>query len=221
MSKTIGIYKLTSNYNTEEAFKLIGASSQIEVCTRDYMNWCKKGKAPKTMQAEFDRAIKETAATEPSVIFKVDILKAVETLEALEAAKAEFGLGNKGGKPKGDKPAKTPKADKTALTPEEALAKMGTLAPAVEPTVEPEPVIENAGEDEACPPFGTSEPEPVGVPVAFVEEVIGEKLTLKVSAKLDYKALFDFYKAGKSVKDICEENGISKSTFYKNTAQYK
>lgn len=214
-NKTIGIYKVTSNFNTEEAFKLVGASSQIEVCTRDYMSWCKKGKAPKTMQAEFDRVIKETLATEPSATFKVDILKAVDTIEALEAAKAEFGLGNKGGKPKTDKP-KTSKAAKSELTPEDALAAMGTLdgTPAPEPT----PVTDV---DTAIKEAFEKGSEPVAVPVAFVSEVIGETLTVGISAKLDYKALYEAYKSGKSVKDICEEMSISKSTFYKNTAQYK
>lgn len=209
-NKTIGIYKVTSNFNTEEAFKLVGASSQIEVCTRDYMNWCKKGKAPKTMQAEFDRVVKEALATEPSATFKVDILKAVDTIEALEAAKTEFGLSNKGGKPKTDKPAKTPKADKPALTPEQALEQMGTLDGTPAPTVDT--------------PAPTPEPETketIAVPVAFVSEVIGKPLTIGESAKLDYKALFEAYKSGKSVKDICEEMKISKFTFYKNTAQYK
>jgi len=189
-NKTIGIYKITSNFNTEDIFKLVGASSQIEVCTRDYMNWCKKGKAPKIMQVEFDRVEKEQLSHEPGATFKVEILKAVSTIEDLAAAKTEFGLGNKGGKPKTDKPAVLP---------------------------EPVPEIDTTVIDEIIEAFDVK-PEPQGVPVAFVEEIIGETLTLKHSAKLDYKALFEAYKSGKMVKDICEENGISKSSFYKHTS---
>jgi len=202
-NKTIGIYKVTSNFNTEEAFKLVGASSQIEVCTRDYMSWCKKGKAPKTMQAEFDRVVKEALATEPSATFKVDILKAVETIADLDAAKAEFGLSAKGGKPKTDKPAKTPKAAAPELTPEDALAAMGTLD-------------------------GTPTPEPAPAPVTDIDTAITEVFTQGtadeepvVIGKMGYEAMYREYQAGKSVKDICAENGISKSSFYNNTKQFK
>lgn len=185
-TKTIGIYAVTSNFNTKENFKLVGASSQIEVCTRDYMSWCSKGKAPKSMQAEYDRIIAEdnVPAYDPKVIFKVDILKAVETLVELDAAKAEFGLSGKGGKPKTDKAAKTPKAAKEVVSAEDALKKMGTL----DGTPAPEPVVE------------TEQP------------VIG---------KMGYEAMYREYQAGKSVKDICAENGISKSSFYNNTKQFK
>jgi len=198
MSKTIGVYKVTSNFSTEEVFKLLGASSQIEVCTRDYMSWCKKGKAPKTMQAEYDRAIRlpeinTTDAASPSNIFKVEILKAVDTLEALEAAKAEFGLGNKGGKPKTDKP-KTPKADKPVLTPEDALAAMGTLTPAPAPEIIPEAVPEAAPVLEASP-----------VPEASV----------------DWEDIFHEYKAGAKVTAICERLAISKSTFYNKIKKFQ
>jgi hypothetical protein len=203
-NKTIGIYKVTSNFNTEEAFKLVGASSQIEVCTRDYMSWCSKGKAPKSMQAEYDRMVAKdnVPAYDPKAIFKVDILKAVETLAELDAAKAEFGLSGKGGKPKTDKAAKTPKAAKEVVSAEDALKKMGTLdgTPAPEPVVEPEPTVE---------PVVEPAPEPV---VETEQPVIG---------KMGYEAMYREYQAGKSVKDICAENGISKSSFYNNTKQFK
>jgi len=196
MTKTIGIYKVTSNFNTEEAFKLVGASSQIEVCTRDYMSWCKKGKAPKTMQAEFDRIIKEGLATEPSAVFKVDILKACKDMAELDAAKPEFGLSNKGGKPKSDKPAASGKSkEKKVLTPEEALAAMGTL----DGTPAPQP-----------------EPQPETIP-----ETPADEAPVNETAKPNWEALFNEYKAGKAVKDICAELGISKSTFYNKTKSFK
>lgn len=214
MSKTIGIYKVTSNFNTEEAFKLIGASSQIEVCTRDYMSWCKKGKAPKTMQAEFDRVVKEALATEPSATFKVDILKAVETISDLDAAKTEFGLSAKGGKPKTDKPAKTPKAAAPELTPEDALAAMGTLdgTPAPKTAVEIGTEVHQAIEDGKD--IDTAIHEAFEQGTAPVDEPV-------VIGKMGYEAMYREYQGGKSVKDICAENGISKSSFYNNTKQFK
>lgn len=201
MSKTIGIYKVTSNFNTEEAFKLVGTSSQIEVCTRDYMSWCKKGKAPKTMQAEFDRVVKEALATEPSATFKVDILKAVETIADLVAAKAEFGLSAKGGKPKTDKPSKTPKAATSELTPEDALAAMGTLD-------------------------GTPAPEPTPVPVTDIDTAITEVFEqgtapLAPVDKHPWETMYDEYKAGGKVAEICTRYGCSKSTFYNKIKKFQ
>lgn len=96
--KTIGIYKITSEYDTN--FKMLGSSTQIEVCTKDYINWAKKGKAPKVMQEAYDNYLAQIpAAKTPQEFFKVNILKTVDTVEELAAAKVEFGLGTAGGKP--------------------------------------------------------------------------------------------------------------------------
>jgi len=204
MTKTIGIYAVTSNFNTEEAFKLVGASSQIEVCTRDYMSWCKKGKAPKTMQAEWDRVIKEALATEPANTFKVSILKTCTTLEDLEAAKTEFGLSNKGGKPKGSKPAstKTPKAE--AKTPEDALAAMGTLdgKTALEIGIEVHQAIEDGKDIDTA-----------------IHEVF-EQGTAPVDEH-PWETMYDEYKAGGKVADICTRYGCSKSTFYSKIKKFQ
>ncbi|MGE5637656.1 MAG: hypothetical protein ACM3WQ_03020, partial [Chloroflexota bacterium] len=125
-SKTSGVFEITSNFNP--SFSLKGSSSQIEICTRDYMSWCLKDKAPKTMQAEYDRVLKETKESDPKKIFKVTILKVTSKPDELKAAKEEFGLSNKGGKPQGTSQTSAGDASKTAnLTPEEALNAIQTL----------------------------------------------------------------------------------------------
>lgn len=96
-TKTMGIYQLTSRQNSIEGFKLVGSSTQIEICTRDYMNWCKKAKAPKSMQAEYNRVaalanLKPGECIDPTILFKVEILKACNTPAELDSAKIEFGL---------------------------------------------------------------------------------------------------------------------------------
>jgi len=96
-TKTMGIYQLTSRQNSIENFKLVGSSTQIEICTRDYMNWCKKAKAPKSMQAEYNRVaglanLKPGECIDPTILFKVEILKTCNTPAELDAAKIEFGL---------------------------------------------------------------------------------------------------------------------------------
>jgi DNA-binding NarL/FixJ family response regulator len=153
------------------------------------MNWCKKGKAPKTMQAEYDRAIRLPEGTDeaiPSSIFKVDILASAATTEELEALKEQYGLSKKGGKPKTDK--STPKSSKVELTPEEALTAMGTLdTPEQSEQSQPEP-----------------QPEPE-----------------QTQPDTNWEAIFNDYKNGKAVKDICAELGVSKSTFYNKTKSFK
>lgn len=96
-TKTMGIYQLTSRQNSIENFKLVGSSTQIEICTRDYMNWCKKAKAPKSMQVEYNRVaglanLKPGECIDPTILFKVEILKACNTPAELDSAKIEFGL---------------------------------------------------------------------------------------------------------------------------------
>lgn len=83
MIKTMGIYQITSNLTPE--FKFIGFSTQIEVCTKDYMSWCKKEKGPKRLQDEYDK-------DQRMCVFTVDILKVCATQEELALAKIEFGL---------------------------------------------------------------------------------------------------------------------------------
>lgn len=90
----MGIFEITSKVQGNNGFSLKGASTQIEVCTRDYQTWCKKGKAPKTMQAEYDRVKKlaEGAEIEPSVVFKTTILETCTTADELAKAKEKHGL---------------------------------------------------------------------------------------------------------------------------------
>lgn len=95
--KTQGIYQLTSRQNSVEGFKLVGSSSQIEICTRDYMSWCKKNKAPKSMQAEYNRVsqladLKPGEIVDPTILFKVEVLRVCNTALELDSAKIEFGL---------------------------------------------------------------------------------------------------------------------------------
>lgn len=51
--KTCGVFKVVSD--TNEDFCYVGASTQIEVAFRDYMNWVRKNKAPKAIQEEAER----------------------------------------------------------------------------------------------------------------------------------------------------------------------
>lgn len=88
--KTQGIFQITSKFDPTVSIK--GSSSQIEVCTRDYLSWCLKNKAPKTLQAEFDLRHKADAKLEPKDVFTVETLKVCATDKELKAAKAEFGL---------------------------------------------------------------------------------------------------------------------------------
>lgn len=120
--KTQGIYEITSKFNTPDKFSLRGSSSQIEVCTRDYMSWCLKDKAPKSMQTEFDRVKKENKELDPKKIFNVTILKTVSKIDDLKAAKEEFGINNKGGKPQTNGGNQN-----VSLSPEESLETIQTL----------------------------------------------------------------------------------------------
>lgn len=89
-TKTQGIFQITSKFDPTVILK--GSSSQIEICTRDYMNWCLKNKAPKTLQAEYDKQHALNAKLTPAEIFEVTILKACPTTTDLKNAKADFGL---------------------------------------------------------------------------------------------------------------------------------
>ena len=100
MTKTMGIYQITSNLTPE--FKFIGFSTQIEVCTKDYMSWCKKGKGPKRLQDEYDIGLLSGNYTTEQM-FTVTILKVCTTQEEFALAKAEFGLSTGGSKTSNNK----------------------------------------------------------------------------------------------------------------------
>ncbi|MDI6840458.1 MAG: hypothetical protein QMD71_06405 [bacterium] len=52
-TKTKGVFKIVSKESGKEFF---GASSQIEVCFRDYIKWLNNGKhTNKELQSEFDK----------------------------------------------------------------------------------------------------------------------------------------------------------------------
>jgi len=88
--KTMGIFEIKSTGNEDFSFK--GASTQIEVCTKDYISWCKNGKAPPILQAEYDKSL-------GACTFIVSILREVQTPEELAEAKVDYGLKS-GGKPR-------------------------------------------------------------------------------------------------------------------------
>jgi len=48
-----------------------GHSTQCEIMFRDYCGWCKKGKAPKSMQTAFD----DSKLDDPTKLFKLQITK--------------------------------------------------------------------------------------------------------------------------------------------------
>lgn len=89
-TKTQGIFQITSKYDPTVVLK--GSSSQIEICTRDYMNWCLKDKAPKALQAEYNRVHVLYPTLVPADIFTVTVLQACPTVTDLKDAKAKFGL---------------------------------------------------------------------------------------------------------------------------------
>lgn len=69
-TKTSGVFKVVTDRNPD--FYYVGASSQIEIAFRDYMNWITKGKAPKAIQKEADKHGRNPE------IFRYEILEEVE-----------------------------------------------------------------------------------------------------------------------------------------------
>jgi hypothetical protein len=156
-TKTQGIYQLTSRQNSIEGFKLVGSSTQIEICTRDYMNWCKKAKAPKSMQAEYNRVaglanLKPGECIDPTILFKVEILKVCKTPAELDSAKIEFGLTKV-------KPATpTPEQIAEKLTMHQAIADCAKLFAA--PTLDERP---NQKKPAAAAAISSGEQKPTNV----------------------------------------------------------
>lgn len=70
VTKTSGVFKVVTDLNPD--FYYVGASSQIEIAFRDYMNWVTKGKAPKAIQEEADRHDRNPE------IFRFEVLEEVE-----------------------------------------------------------------------------------------------------------------------------------------------
>jgi DNA-binding NarL/FixJ family response regulator len=64
------VFKVVTDRNPD--FYYVGASSQIEIAFRDYMNWVVKGKAPKAIQEEADRHNRN------SEIFRFEVLEEIE-----------------------------------------------------------------------------------------------------------------------------------------------
>lgn len=95
--KTSGIFKVTSTKTPE--FGYIGASSQIEVAFRDYMNWVTKGKAPKAIQEEANRFDRNPD------IFELTILEEMQGSRAeLNKRKKEIAEGTPVGEPVVEEP---------------------------------------------------------------------------------------------------------------------
>lgn len=69
-TKTSGVFKVVTDCNPD--FCYVGASSQIEIAFKDYMNWVTKGKAPKAIQEEADRHDRNPE------IFKFEVLEEME-----------------------------------------------------------------------------------------------------------------------------------------------
>lgn len=76
VTKTSGVFKVVTDRNP--SFYYVGASSQIEIAFRDYMNWVAKGKAPKAIQEEADRHDRNPE------IFRFEVL------EEMEGSRAEL-----------------------------------------------------------------------------------------------------------------------------------
>lgn len=76
VTKTSGVFKVVTDRNPD--FYYVGASSQIEIAFRDYMNWVTKGKAPKAIQEEADRHDRNPE------IFRFEVL------EEMEGSRAEL-----------------------------------------------------------------------------------------------------------------------------------
>lgn len=70
VTKTSGVFKVVTDRNP--SFYYVGASSQIEIAFRDYMNWVAKGKAPKAIQREADKHGRNPE------IFRYEILEEVK-----------------------------------------------------------------------------------------------------------------------------------------------
>jgi hypothetical protein len=68
-TKTLGKFTVTSKFDKD--FSYTGYSKQCEVAFRDYCNWCGKGKAPKALQAEYDKRKATTEDTDK--IFELHI----------------------------------------------------------------------------------------------------------------------------------------------------
>lgn len=75
-TKTSGVFKVVTDRNPN--FYYVGASSQIEIAFKDYMNWVTKGKAPKAIQEEADRHNRNPE------IFRFEVL------EEMEGSRAEL-----------------------------------------------------------------------------------------------------------------------------------
>lgn len=75
-TKTSGVFKVVTDRNPD--FYYVGASSQIEIAFKDYMNWVTKGKAPKAIQEEADRHDRNPE------IFRFEVL------EEMEGSRAEL-----------------------------------------------------------------------------------------------------------------------------------
>lgn len=69
-TKTSGVFKVVTDRNPD--FYYVGASSQIEIAFKDYMNWVTKGKAPKAIQEEADRHDRNPE------IFRFEVLEEME-----------------------------------------------------------------------------------------------------------------------------------------------
>jgi hypothetical protein len=66
---TTGRFTITSKFN--EGFSYTGYSKQCEVMFRDYMNWCRKEKAPKAIQAEYNQNNDHT----PEEVFELKVVE--------------------------------------------------------------------------------------------------------------------------------------------------
>ena len=84
-TKTSGVFKVTSTETPE--FSYIGASSQIEIAFRDYMNWVTKGKAPKAIQEEADRFDRNPG------IFNYEVLEEINGSRAELNSRKKFWKG--------------------------------------------------------------------------------------------------------------------------------
>jgi len=197
MTKTMGKFNVTSKFDTQ--FNYEGYSKQCEVAFRDYMSWCTKSKAPKAIQTEYDRVLKDNKDTKTSDIFTLAIT-------AMTQEEFEKATNKKVGAAKA-----STKKDKEVK--EFEVPDLNAMMVDVGGEVVPLP----AG-DYNVQMVDTNKAEIVDGEHAGETVVVNNIPEIK---EVNYKALYNEYKAGGKVADICKRENISKSTFYSKIKKFQ
>jgi len=218
MTKTMGKFNVSSKFNTQ--FNYEGYSKQCEVAFRDYMIWCEKSKAPKALQAEYNRVLKEKKDAKTTDIFVL----AITSLTTLEFEKA---TGKKIDIPK----AKKLKEVKEFTAPDlnAMMANVGGVTVEIN-RLECQNGLNNddtviiTTEGKNAVEIGIEVHEAYEAGKTFVIDTITnvhDAIAEAVTKEPDYEALYNEYKAGGKVADICKRENISKSTFYAKVKKFQ